>query len=174
MAMRIPKSVKLVEVAPRDGLQNEPASLPTATKVELIDRLSKTGLKVIEAGSFVSPKSVPQMADTAEGKDTKDMTKAQLIRGLFRVLRLKLAKLHVPIYTGDIGDGHILLPFAFDGYRREFSLKPSLSPSSDILVFPVPVGSAGWHRGWGSHSRLTRRKKVARKDNRESRVMSYF
>jgi isopropylmalate/homocitrate/citramalate synthase len=66
MAMRIPKSVKLVEVGPRDGLQNEPASLPTATKVELIDRLSKTGLKVIEAGSFVSPKSVPQMADTAE------------------------------------------------------------------------------------------------------------
>ena len=66
MAMRIPKSVKLVEVGPRDGLQNESATLPTATKVELIDRLSKTGLKVIEAGSFVSPKSVPQMADTAE------------------------------------------------------------------------------------------------------------
>ena len=64
--MRIPKSVKLVEVGPRDGLQNESASLPTATKVELIDRLSRTGLKVIEAGSFVSPKSVPQMADTAE------------------------------------------------------------------------------------------------------------
>jgi isopropylmalate/homocitrate/citramalate synthase len=66
MAMRIPKSVKLVEVGPRDGLQNESASLPTAIKVELIDRLSNTGLKVIEAGSFVSPKSVPQMADTAE------------------------------------------------------------------------------------------------------------
>jgi hydroxymethylglutaryl-CoA lyase len=66
MAMRIPKSVKLVEVGPRDGLQNESASLPTTTKVEFIDRLSKTGLKIIEAGSFVSPKSVPQMADTAE------------------------------------------------------------------------------------------------------------
>jgi hydroxymethylglutaryl-CoA lyase len=66
MPMRIPKSVKLVEVGPRDGLQNESASLPTATKVELIDRLSKTGLRVIEAGSFVSPKWVPQMADTAE------------------------------------------------------------------------------------------------------------
>jgi hydroxymethylglutaryl-CoA lyase len=66
MAMRIPKSVKLVEVGPRDGLQNESASLPTATKVEFIDRLSRTGLTVIEAGSFVSPKSVPQMADTAE------------------------------------------------------------------------------------------------------------
>jgi hydroxymethylglutaryl-CoA lyase len=64
--MRIPKSVKLVEVGPRDGLQNEAALMPTATKVELINRLSKTGLKVIEAGSFVSPKSVPQMADTVE------------------------------------------------------------------------------------------------------------
>ena len=64
--MRVPKAVKLVEVGPRDGLQNESASLPVATKVELIDRLSKTGLKVIEAGSFVSPKSVPQMADTGE------------------------------------------------------------------------------------------------------------
>ena len=64
--MRIPRSVKLVEVGPRDGLQNESATLPTATKVEFIDRLSKTGLKMIEAGSFVSPKSVPQMADSAE------------------------------------------------------------------------------------------------------------
>jgi hydroxymethylglutaryl-CoA lyase len=64
--MRLPKSVKLVEVGPRDGLQNEPTIVPTAIKVELIDRLSKTGLMVIEAGSFVSPKWVPQMADTAE------------------------------------------------------------------------------------------------------------
>ena len=64
--MRVPTSVKLVEVGPRDGLQNESATLSTATKVELIDRLSRTGLKTIEAGSFVSPKWVPQMADTAE------------------------------------------------------------------------------------------------------------
>ena len=64
--MRIPKSVKLVEVGPRDGLQNESATVPTAVKVELINRLSDTGLKVIEAGAFVSPKWVPQMADTAE------------------------------------------------------------------------------------------------------------
>ena len=64
--MRIPPSVKLVEVGPRDGLQNEPAILPTGTKVQLIDRLSRTGLKSIEAGSFVSPKWVPQMGDTAD------------------------------------------------------------------------------------------------------------
>jgi isopropylmalate/homocitrate/citramalate synthase len=64
--MRAPKSVKMVEVGPRDGLQNESANLPTAVKIELIDRLGATGLRVIEAGSFVSPKWVPQMADTAD------------------------------------------------------------------------------------------------------------
>ncbi|HYM19051.1 MAG TPA: hydroxymethylglutaryl-CoA lyase [Micropepsaceae bacterium] len=64
--MQLPKTVTLVEVGPRDGLQNEPATVPTAVKVELVDRLSASGLKVIEAGAFVSPKWVPQMADTAD------------------------------------------------------------------------------------------------------------
>ncbi|HXV22646.1 MAG TPA: hydroxymethylglutaryl-CoA lyase [Alphaproteobacteria bacterium] len=64
--MRLPERVRMVEVGPRDGLQNEAATVPLAVKVELIDRLSATGLRVIEAGAFVSPKWVPQMADTAE------------------------------------------------------------------------------------------------------------
>ncbi|HEX7951787.1 MAG TPA: hydroxymethylglutaryl-CoA lyase [Burkholderiales bacterium] len=64
--MKYPARVKIVEVSPRDGLQNEAGSVPTAVKVELIDRLSEAGLQSIEAGSFVSPKWVPQMADTAE------------------------------------------------------------------------------------------------------------
>jgi len=64
--MKYPKRVKMVEVGPRDGLQNEPGSVPTDVKVALIDRLSDAGLQVVEAGSFVSPKWVPQMADTAE------------------------------------------------------------------------------------------------------------
>jgi hydroxymethylglutaryl-CoA lyase len=64
--MSLPKSVKMVEVGARDGLQNEPGTLPTDLKVEFIDRLSDTGLTVIEAGSFVSPKAVPQMADTGD------------------------------------------------------------------------------------------------------------
>ena len=64
--MRLPDRVRLVEVGPRDGLQNESKTVPLEVKVELIDRLSATGLQVIEAGSFVSPKWVPQMADTAE------------------------------------------------------------------------------------------------------------
>ena len=62
----LPKAVKLVEVGPRDGLQNEPQAVPKALKIALIDDLGAAGLKVIEAGSFVSPKWVPQMAGTAE------------------------------------------------------------------------------------------------------------
>ncbi|MBL8258199.1 MAG: hydroxymethylglutaryl-CoA lyase [Candidatus Competibacteraceae bacterium] len=63
--MTLPARVKLVEVGPRDGLQNEPKILDVATKVALIDRLGRAGLRVIEAASFVSPKWVPQMADSA-------------------------------------------------------------------------------------------------------------
>ncbi|UYG05550.1 hydroxymethylglutaryl-CoA lyase [Halomonas sp. LR3S48] len=64
--MAFPKRVRLVEVGPRDGLQNEPNPIDTATKLELIDRLGAAGLKYIEAASFVSPKWVPQMADHRE------------------------------------------------------------------------------------------------------------
>ena len=59
-------SVRIVEVGPRDGLQNEKTLIPAATKIALIDRLSATGLRSIEATSFVSPKWVPQLADAAE------------------------------------------------------------------------------------------------------------
>jgi hydroxymethylglutaryl-CoA lyase len=64
--MTLPKRVKLVEVGPRDGLQNEPTPVATAVKVELIHRLQEAGLPVIEATAFVSPKWVPQMADNAQ------------------------------------------------------------------------------------------------------------
>ena len=59
-------AVRIVEVGPRDGLQNEKTIIATRDKVELIDRLSRTGLRTIEATSFVSPKWVPQLADAAE------------------------------------------------------------------------------------------------------------
>src|SRR5690606_32235540 len=62
----LPDRVRIVEVGPRDGLQNERAMVPTAAKIELVDRLSATGLQTIEATSFVSPKWVPQLADAAE------------------------------------------------------------------------------------------------------------
>jgi hydroxymethylglutaryl-CoA lyase len=53
--------VKIVEVGPRDGLQNEKRTIPLATKIQFIERLAKTGLRDIEAGSFVAPKWVPQV-----------------------------------------------------------------------------------------------------------------
>lgn len=64
--MPLPKKVTLVEVGPRDGLQNEPQNVPTHLKIEFINQLSQSGLSVIEATSFVSPKWVPQMADHRE------------------------------------------------------------------------------------------------------------
>ena len=60
--MSLPKAVKIIEVGPRDGLQNESVSLDVATKVKLVHGLADAGLQTIEAGSFVSPKWVPQMA----------------------------------------------------------------------------------------------------------------
>ncbi len=63
---RYPKSVRIVEVGPRDGLQNVEAVVSVETRVALIDKLSAAGLRAIEAGSFVSAKWVPQMSDTAE------------------------------------------------------------------------------------------------------------
>src|SRR5262252_9523707 len=60
---KLPRRVRLVEVGPRDGLQNEKATVPTETKIALIDRLSDAGFPAVEATAFVSPKWVPQMAD---------------------------------------------------------------------------------------------------------------
>ncbi len=62
----IPSKVKIIDVGPRDGLQNEKEPVPAAVKVELVHRLQDAGLKEIEVTSFVSPKWVPQMADNAE------------------------------------------------------------------------------------------------------------
>ncbi len=62
----LPKKVRIVEVGPRDGLQNEKQPIPTAAKIQLIENLVDAGLTYIEAGSFVNPKWVPQMADSGE------------------------------------------------------------------------------------------------------------
>ncbi len=64
--MSAAESVRLVEVGPRDGLQNQPQQVPTAVKIELIERLAAAGLRSIEATAFVSPRWVPQMADHTE------------------------------------------------------------------------------------------------------------
>jgi len=66
MSFSLPASVQVVEVGPRDGLQNEPQPVPLDVKVQLIDRLSAAGFGHIEAAAFVSPKWVPQMAGSAD------------------------------------------------------------------------------------------------------------
>lgn len=62
----LPKSVRIVEVGPRDGLQNEPGVISTDIKLQLIDKLADAGVRYIESASFVSPKWVPQMGDAKE------------------------------------------------------------------------------------------------------------
>jgi hydroxymethylglutaryl-CoA lyase len=64
--MSLPRKVRIVEVGPRDGLQNEAKSVPAAAKIALIERLADAGLTAIETTAFVSPKRVPQMADNAQ------------------------------------------------------------------------------------------------------------
>ena len=64
--MSFPKHVKVVEVGPRDGLQNESTTVPAEIKVQLVEKLAAAGLSAIEVGAFVSPKWVPQMATSAE------------------------------------------------------------------------------------------------------------
>jgi hydroxymethylglutaryl-CoA lyase len=64
--MKLPSRVKLIDVGPRDGLQNEKSPVPAGVKIELVHRLQAAGLKEIEVTSYVSPKWVPQMADNAQ------------------------------------------------------------------------------------------------------------
>jgi len=64
--MKLPSNVTIVEVGPRDGLQNEAAPIATTDKIAFVDRLSEAGHRIIEVSAFVSPKWVPQMADAAE------------------------------------------------------------------------------------------------------------
>ncbi len=66
MFQQLPRTVRVVEVGPRDGLQNEPTSVPTEVKVRFIEMLADAGLPVVEATAFVSPKWVPQLADAEQ------------------------------------------------------------------------------------------------------------
>ena len=92
----LPAEVRIREVGPRDGFQNEPEVIPTATKVELIDALARTGLRRLEITSFVRPDVIPQLADAAEVLQRIDVpdtvSRSVLIpneRGLERALELR-------------------------------------------------------------------------------------
>ena len=86
--MTIPQAVKLVEVGPRDGLQNESAPVSAADKINLIHGLMDAGVSYVEAGSFVSPRSVPQMADSD-----------QVFAGLKSIPALNSTALNLPALT---------------------------------------------------------------------------
>lgn len=100
--MKLPKSVKIKEVGPRDGLQNEKQTISTEDKIIWIDSLSKTGLSYIEVSSFVHPKWIPQLADASEvlGKIQREqgITYAALVpnlRGLERALEANVDEVSV-------------------------------------------------------------------------------
>jgi hydroxymethylglutaryl-CoA lyase len=100
--MNLPDRVTIVEVGPRDGLQNEPGTVPTDVKIAFIDRLARTGLQVVEATSFVSPRWVPQLADAAEvlaGIDPVDGVRYPVLvpneRGLDRALECGVTEVAV-------------------------------------------------------------------------------
>src|SRR5215475_15879098 len=92
----MPAAVRVREVGPRDGFQNEPEVIPTDRKVELIDALARTGLRRLEITSFVRPDVIPQLADAAEVLQAvdipEDVSRSVLIpneRGLDRALELR-------------------------------------------------------------------------------------
>ena len=96
------RPIRITEVGPRDGLQNEPGIIPTARKVAFIDALSKTGVTEIEAGAFVSPKAIPQLSDSDEVfrliNRAKDVIYSALVpneRGLDRALAVGVQKVAV-------------------------------------------------------------------------------
>ncbi len=94
----LPQHVEMIEVGPRDGLQIEPRILTTDEKVRMVDALADSGIKQIEAGSFVNPKAVPQMADTGELFDRLDKRSGIRYRALWlnpKGLERALANGHV-------------------------------------------------------------------------------
>jgi hydroxymethylglutaryl-CoA lyase len=103
----LPASISLREVGPRDGLQNE-APVPTEAKVELIDALSKTGVRRIEAVSFVHPRAIPQMADAdevwrriARNDDVRYSALVPNLKGAQRALEAGFAEIEVVVSASD-------------------------------------------------------------------------
>lgn len=134
--MSIPKKVHIIEVGPRDGLQNETQTLSAALRVELIERLAQSGLKKIEVGSFVSPKWVPQMANTdavldaLNSSNIKTLTQAQ-----FTVLTPNLKGLEGAIQHG--ADEIAIFGAASERFTQKninCSIKESLQRFEDIAA----------------------------------------
>tara|TARA_B100001179_G_scaffold223524_1_gene201179 strand:- start:189 stop:1085 length:897 start_codon:yes stop_codon:yes gene_type:complete len=102
------RRIDIVEVGPRDGLQNDPANLTTSQKLELIDRLTACGVKRMESGSFVSPKAVPKMADSAEvfagldrSKPVRHIALALNEKGVRRAIDAKADEINFVLVAGE-------------------------------------------------------------------------
>lgn len=113
MKTDFPQQVSLIEVGPRDGLQNEPAFVDSAHKIELINLLSQSGLKHIEVTSFVSPKSIPQLADNefiyAHLPKNKDVHYSALVpneRGMRQALKVHAKEIAVFTAASELFNQH--------------------------------------------------------------------
>ena len=102
------RRIDIVEVGPRDGLQNDPANLTTSQKLELIERLTACGVKRMESGSFVSPKAVPKMADSAEvfagldrSKPVRHIALALNEKGVRRAIDAKADEINFVLVAGE-------------------------------------------------------------------------
>ena len=102
------RRIDIVEVGPRDGLQNDPANLTTSQKLELIERLTACGVKRMESGSFVSPKAVPKMADSAEvfagldrSKPVRHIALALNEKGVRRAVDAKADEINFVLVAGE-------------------------------------------------------------------------
>ncbi|WP_370236718.1 MULTISPECIES: hydroxymethylglutaryl-CoA lyase [Henriciella] len=126
------RRIDIVEVGPRDGLQNDPANLTTSQKLEFISRLEDCGVRRMESGSFVSPKAVPKMADSAEvfmgldrAKPTRHIALALNEKGVRRAIDAKADEINFVLVAGE-GFG-----------RRNQGMSPS--ESGDMLAQCAPL-----------------------------------
>lgn len=126
------RRIDIVEVGPRDGLQNDPADLTTEQKLEFIARLEECGVKRMESGSFVSPKAVPKMADSAEvfrgldrSRPTRHIALALNEKGVRRAIDAQADEINFVLVAGE-GFG-----------RRNQGMSPS--ESADMLAQCAPL-----------------------------------
>lgn len=125
----IPKSVRVVEVGPRDGLQNEATPVSTDSKIQLINSLANAGLKTIEAGAFVSPKWVPKMADSMDV--FKGITRKEGVRYAALTPNMKGMELALEAQTDEVA--------VFAAASEEFSQKNINCTIDDSLKRFEPV-----------------------------------
>lgn len=126
------RRIDIVEVGPRDGLQNDPGNLSTAQKLEFISRLEEAGVRRMESGSFVSPKAVPKMADSTEvfagvdrSKPTRHIALALNEKGVRRAIDAKADEINFVLVAGETFG------------RRNQGMSPS--ESADMLMQCAPL-----------------------------------